>query len=436
MRVEPTRALLYRLTTLPHRVMRYMVGHGKALLLGLAMLGGVLAGGGFLVVWLGLVPISASSGHWPVTRWFLHFAMRNAVETQAMGIKAPALGDPALVLKGAGHYATGCAPCHGAPGERQSLIVQQMTPKPPFLPPRIHEWTPEQLFWIVKHGVKFTAMPAWVSLQREDEVWAMVAFLRELPTLSPENYERLAYGERADTGIAKEATPDHLRALSDPLGPTLANCARCHGSDGLGRGTGAFPKLAGQSETYLRASLRAYADGERNSGIMEPIAAGMDEASMQALAEHYAIADQPADTQRPNIDETVATDFDPDAITRGRAIAQRGIPEQGVPSCTDCHGPRREPHNPYYPKLAGQYTDYLVLQLSLFKSGKRGGTAYAHIMHSAAKGLSEEQIHDVALYYASLKQESRYPSIRLKRGKEPISSSIEISSIYRDRLIR
>lgn len=402
MAIKPTRALMLRLAALPRRAVRYLTDHGKALLLGLAILGGVLAGGGILVVWSGLVPISASSGHWPVTRWFLHFAMRNAVETQAMGIEAPALKDPALVLKGAGHYATGCVPCHGAPGQPQSLIVRQMTPKPPFLPRSVHEWTPEQLFWIVKHGVKFTAMPAWVSSQRDDEVWAMVAFLQELPTLSPEGYERLAYGERADAGIAGETAPDTLRALVEPLGPALANCARCHGADGLGRGSGAFPKLAGQSEAYLRASLGAYAEGERNSGIMQPIAAGLGDATQRALARHYA--DQPSATSQGGPDGPAATDADPAAIARGRALANRGVPKQGVPSCVDCHGPRQGKSNPYYPKLAGQYADYLALQLSLFKAGKRGGTPYVRIMHSAAKGLDEAQIRDLARYYGSLAQ--------------------------------
>ncbi|GHB01218.1 c-type cytochrome [Modicisalibacter luteus] len=71
----------------------------------------------------------------------------------------------------------------------------------------------------------------------------------------------------------------------------------------------------------------------------------------------------------------------------------------------DCHGPRSGPNNPYYPELAGQYADYLALQLSLFKSEKRGGTAYVRIMHSAAKGLDESQMRSLALYYASLGQE-------------------------------
>src|SRR5690606_19116170 len=96
-----------------------------------------------------------------------------------------------------GHYASGCLPCHGAPGQPRALIVKQMVPEPPYLPPAIAELAPDELFWIVKHGIKYTAMPAWVAQQRDDEVWAMVAFLQRLPALSAAQFRQLAAGEQA-----------------------------------------------------------------------------------------------------------------------------------------------------------------------------------------------------------------------------------------------
>lgn len=150
------------------------------------MLGG-LAIGGFLIAASGIVPIKASSGHWAITDWFLHFAMRRSIATQSLGIESPALDEPGLVLKGAGHYETGCAPCHGSP-QRPPTFAEAMTPRPPHLPPRLSEWSPDDLFYVVKHGVKFTGMPGWSALGRDDEVWAMVAFLRKLPSLAAEDY--------------------------------------------------------------------------------------------------------------------------------------------------------------------------------------------------------------------------------------------------------
>lgn len=377
-------------------------------LAGLALLAALGAGGGFLYAWSGLVSIAASSGHWPVTAWFLHFSMRSAVRTQSLGIKVPPLDDAKLVLKGAGHFENGCSPCHGAPGQPRALIARQMVPEPPELAPRMSRWEPEELFWIVRNGIKFSAMPAWPAQGREDEVWAVVAFLRQLPKLDAEGYRELAYGPGAlaiDGG-----PPDHLRPLSEPLGPVLASCVRCHGKDGNGRGEGAFPRLAGQNEAYLLASLRAYAAGERHSGIMQPIAAGLDEDSMRRLASHYAAL--PGSGSRAPVEK-------PEVLRRGQATAMQGHYEQGTPSCADCHGPDRTERNPLYPEIAGQYADYLALQLELFKLGTRGGTAYAHIMHSAARRLTAEQILEVANFYASLKPQADADEALTSAGKPP-----------------
>ena len=355
-----------------------------ALLLAMGLLG-------VLAIVSGLIPITASSGHWPITAWFLHFTMKRSVATHSLWVEVPALDDPGLVLKGAAHYDIGCFPCHGSPAMKQPRIAQQMTPPPPYLPPRIAEWDAEELFYIVKHGVKFTGMPAWPSQQRDDEVWAMVAFLQKLPGLDEAGYRRLVHGESV-------ATPP-MQTLGGPQQiPSAAarSCMQCHGSDGLGRGSGAFPKLAGQRAEYLQNALEAYARGERHSGIMGPIAAGLSAETISELARHYSGLSVPAPA--PSGQQNAA------AIERGQSIAQHGIPNQRVPSCIDCHGPGGKRGKPAYPVLAGQPADYLVLQLKLFKKGQRGGSEYAHLMHPVATRLTHEQMRDVALYLESLER--------------------------------
>src|SRR6266508_2949719 len=96
----------------------------------------------------------------------------------------------------------------------------------------------------------------------------MVAFLRRFPCLDSAEYRRLARGETAPGGEAAPP-PDSPGPETSPHAIT-ANCARCYSVNGLGRGLGAFPKLAGQRATYLDLSLRAYARGQRHSGIMQP----------------------------------------------------------------------------------------------------------------------------------------------------------------------
>jgi cytochrome c553 len=335
--------------------------------------------GGLLLAWSGLINVGASTGHWAITDWFLHYAMRQSVETHSMGIEAPPLDDPALIHRGAGHYASGCAPCHGAPGQPRSAIARAMTPPPPFLPEKIREWQPHELFWIVRHGVKFTGMPAWAALERTDEVWAMTAFLLQLPDMQPEAYRMLALGEVAENYDAG------LEGLADPFAPVLAECARCHGRDGSGRGVGAFPILKGQSEAYLFASLQAYAQGRRHSGIMQPAAVPLDEPQMRRLAAHYANAGAFA--------SGAALDAGP-----GAAIARQGVPADGIPACVSCHEPRGARY-PAYPALRGQTADYIAGQLRLFRDGARGGTAYAHIMATIARRLDDAQIDAVAAYF-------------------------------------
>jgi cytochrome c553 len=72
-----------------------------------------------------------------------------------------------------------------------------------------------------------------------------------------------------------------------------------------------------------------------------------------------------------------------------------------VPACRHCHGPAASPGNPSYPRLAGQFAEYIVLQLELFKAGQRGGSPYAPVMQRVAAGLEPQQMQDVAAYLAS-----------------------------------
>jgi len=396
----------------------------------------LVAAGGFAFVTLGLTPIAAHEGHWPITQRFLKYVMTRTVRMQSLGVEVPPLDDPALVLKGAGHYATDCMPCHSAPGQTRALVVEHMVPAPPYLTNTLDDWEPQQLHWIVKHGIKYTAMPAWSSQLRDDEVWAMVAFLQRLPGMDAAQYRALAFGPKTISPVVAEGA--RLSTLELPPLSSLDNCARCHGAGGEGRGDGAIPRLAGQREGYLLASLQAYARGERHSGIMQPVATGLDAAQMQALARHYAslspppklpantsiahdaasitgsttstgaAGDKKAGTSIliPSSATSSPTPAPPpspdDARARGARLAAQGSGNQRIPACRHCHGPGATERNPVYPRLAGLQPRYLALQLRLFQQGRRGGTRYQHLMHRAASTLSEEQIEDLAAYYGSL----------------------------------
>lgn len=366
----------------------------------------VAAGGVF--AWSGLYSVAATSGHFPLFQAFLDFALHQSVTTHARGTPVPPLDAQAMIRRGAGHYQGGCAPCHGAPGQSRSPITRGMLPEPPELGAQIREWTPAQLFWIVRHGIKYTGMPAWPAPQRADEVWDIVAFLLRLPHMDEGTYRRLALGE-ADRDVARADEEIRLLLLVGPAGNSVAACARCHGQDGVGDGS--FPSLRGQSPEYLIAALEAYARGTRPSGVMQSVAAALDASQILLLARHYA-------GQAPGSPPAaVEGSEDVEALAVGRSVAMDGRPERGVARCISCHGPADQALPARNPRLSGQNADYLTTQLTLFMTGVRGAAAegpHARIMVRALGvnpdrlpareslwPLTAPEIRAVALWYAS-----------------------------------
>ncbi len=346
----------------------------------------VLALGGLLVAWSGVYSVAASRGHWAIVERFLAFGMRNSVKTHAMLVQAPPLDSPDLVRLGAGHFHGGCAYCHGAPGMPVNPVAGQMLPPPPPLSDAVESWATRELFWIVKHGIKYTGMPAWVAQRRDDEVWAVVAFLRRLPSLTPQQYRELALDRVV---VEDKSGPELATTESDPQ--AAGACARCHGAGATAPASNLVPILHGQKVEYLTEAMRAYAKGDRSSGIMQPLASDLDSESIAKLAGYYAGLAPPQ--PRSPLDGKAAS------IEKGRRIATIGDPQRRIPACNACHG---DTGLPTFPRLAGQHAPYLARQLQLWKEGLNASTDNGAIMAPIAARLTDEQIRDVSAYYASL----------------------------------
>ena len=351
----------------------------------------LLAGGGLLlflgaigVAWSGVSDIAASQGHWALVRNFLEFGMRHAVARHANSIEAPRLDNPDLIRLGAAHFHRGCAFCHGAPGILVNPIAQHMLPSPPDLAVAMRPWKERELFWIVKHGFKYTGMPGWVAIERDDEIWAIVAFLKRLPMLDPESYRALALGNVR----VPERNGSEL-ATSDSNPKAVSACARCHGSEGQLPLSNLVPVLHGQPVDYLMDALKAYAEGKRRSGIMQPLAADLRDEDMRQLATYYA-------GLRPPRDEPSAVDAT--LVESGRKLALEGAPEAGVPPCMACHGNSAGGA----PRLTGQHAAYMAGQLRLLRMGHVPATSGAPLMAPVAERLSDDQINAVSAYFASV----------------------------------
>jgi cytochrome c553 len=312
----------------------------------------------FLLLLSGVLNFAASSGHWDITDWVMDLAARQSVTLRSLGIEAPPLDDPDMIRRGAGHYELVCAACHGSPAQQPEEFAAHLTPRPPLLVEQMQHWRPPaRIFWTVKHGIKRTAMPAWPTQLRDDEIWDVVAFIESMPKLTAAQYRDLA---------------------SDRDGNI---CTNCHGEDGGGRD--AFPRLDIQSPEYLAAALRAFRDGTRTSGVMAAAAHGLGDAQIDELANAFG----------RSISE--ATDGSPE----GQRVALQGLPDRDVPPCESCHGDTARPD---FPRLTGQSVDYLRRQLNLFLTigAKRGG-AHADIMARAVHNLSPDEAAAVADWYGN-----------------------------------
>lgn len=357
---------------------RLLVRHGGILVL-MAFVAGVV------FVWSGFYNVAASSDHWVVTTWILEQVRVKSVATRSYFVEdPPPLDDPDMVRLGAAHYEGGCSPCHSRPGEPINVIVRGMLPVPPLLAGSIVNDTQKELFWIIKHGLKYTAMPAWPAQKRDDEVWALTAFVARLPSLSPEEYGALAGMDRAPQ---KPTSGDRLATSSETV--ALTQCVRCHGDASSPPISALVPILNGQSQVYMERALSEYAAGLRPSGVMQPAADLLGDAERRRLAAFYAQLDRAR--QNP--------DGEQDRIARGRELALQGDTERGIPPCLACHSGRR---GNAFPSLAGQYAAYLANQLHVWRSGGRDLTTYGQIMAPIARRLTDEQVKDAAAYFASL----------------------------------
>jgi cytochrome c553 len=347
-----------------------------------------LGGAAAVLIWSGVYNVAASRGHFPITAWLLEAAMRQSVKAHSSYVRSPPLENPDMVRLGAAHYKGGCAPCHGAPGEPKNPIVQRLLPPPSDLPEVVNAWSAEQLYWIVKNGIKYTAMPAWAAPERDDEVWMLVAFLRRLPQIGAREYLSLANGNATQI----DRKPREIAHFGSDAA-AISACARCHEDEAAPPQSQLAPKLASQSAQYLALALEDYSSGLRLSGIMQPVAAELDREEMQRLSSYYAnlAIQKPPQYRAP----------EPDRLERGRAIATAGIPRSGVPPCLSCHGGNGIPT---YPKLAGQYRAYIIGQLNLFQKGLRNKTPQAVIMTTIAERLTISQIEDVAEFLEHLER--------------------------------
>lgn len=177
--------------------------------------------GGFAIIWFGLYNVAADDPHWDSTYRLLDLARTRSIAVRASGIEVPDLSDAELIRQGAGNYASMCTGCHLAPGAADTELSIGMYPKPPSWQ-QLGQTPPREAFWVMKHGIKMSGMPAWGPSMEDRYLWGMVALLQQFPRMTKADYEALVAASPGhshgggETNVQGKDHADHPEPSSSP----------------------------------------------------------------------------------------------------------------------------------------------------------------------------------------------------------------------------
>lgn len=255
---------------------------------------GVLALGAGAFVYSGIYNIGADDHHTKPVFAVLQTLRNRSIHVRSEDLKVPDLNDPQLILKGAGQYAAMCTGCHLAPGMKTSEIRPGLYPQPPNLSQTRID--PKDAFWVIKHGIKMSAMPAWGFSHDDPTIWSMVAFLQKLPDMTPAQYK----------DIVARAPPD------DDMDGGDSGHSHDHG--------GGMPQKMGQGHADAGAHDHAYAETAPAAGILM----NMDGLKPHAVPQAEAVSDQLHHALQQGDRNAVLALLAPDVtITEGNVVQTR-----------------------------------------------------------------------------------------------------------------
>lgn len=215
-------------------------------LLGAAIVAAVVGGG--------LYDISATDQHLAPTYRAIDLASRQSVRVRARGIEAPPLDRPELVERGLALFRDHCVSCHGAPGVAPGTFALGMTPAPANLVDTARHWSAAEIYWTVRNGFKMTGMPAWQFRMPDEDLWAVVAFVRTLPGLAPQEYRRRAAA--APQVEPRDEAPGAPDARRGKAAIHQYACATCHQIPGIvGANKPVGPPLDGVARRTVLAGI-------------------------------------------------------------------------------------------------------------------------------------------------------------------------------------
>lgn len=217
-------------------------------------IGGVAGAiGGAIFAKAGWYNVGALTPHWQFAYTFLEYGMHESVRHHARDVVGEAPKDVASLRAGAALYRANCLACHGGPGVAVANFAMSMQPVPGPLVDAARRWRPNEIYWIVRHGIKTSGMPAWQYHMSDRQIWQVVGFLAALPHMTPQQFAGFDAGLVAGTMPDVAATrPGDIQRGKTALAQYA--CQSCHVIPGVtGSKTFVGPQLAGFGRQELIA---------------------------------------------------------------------------------------------------------------------------------------------------------------------------------------
>ncbi|HEX5683814.1 MAG TPA: c-type cytochrome [Ideonella sp.] len=216
---------------------------------------------GVLVVTRGLYDVGATTQHTQPVYGLLETTMKYAVRVRAANIVPPP-PQPGLIARGATCYRDHCVQCHGGPGIAPGPVGMSMQPLPGPLLDAARRWHAREIYWITRHGIRMSGMPAWSMRLSEEDIWAVVGFIERMPELSPTDYgEQMASVQADQCTLPSSGLGNSDARLTVPPSDARAQlalrqyaCVSCHTIPGV---TGSDTRVGSPLDGLARRTLIA-----------------------------------------------------------------------------------------------------------------------------------------------------------------------------------
>lgn len=142
-----------------------------------------------IYIFSGVYNVRQSKGN-SLSDWAINTAKNRSISKRIKDIKVPPMDDSAMLVIGFKHYNEMCTTCHGGPGISADELSKGLFPAPPQFYKSDDLPQPAEAFWVIKNGIKFTAMPAFGPTHDDEKIWAITDFLlNKMNKMTPAEYK-------------------------------------------------------------------------------------------------------------------------------------------------------------------------------------------------------------------------------------------------------